>query len=90
VDNMNILEELQKRAEESNERWEAINSIVAEISDVMNDENSEARTEQLAELNAGLLLLLVDQLRPMAASSASFDAGEMLKGILGLGNGEAK
>lgn len=79
---MSIFDELQKKAEENNERWESIDAVVQELNRVRNDEGSSAK--EIAELNSALLLLVVEQLRPMRESSeAAKELKESLSSMLG-------
>lgn len=84
---MNILEELQKKSKENQERWEAIDGIISEIKDAINEEENILRTAKLTDLNTALLLLLAEQLRPMA-EPADIDTKELFTSLLGLANSD--
>lgn len=68
---MSLLDDLRKKAEENTERWKAMDSILQELNNKRQDPDATAR--EIAELNSAVLLLLVEQLRPMGEATQAID-----------------
>lgn len=84
---MDILKKLEEKAKENQERWESIEELMNRVKKTVNGD-SETRTQELTELNTAMLLLLVEQLRPMVDTSQSANIGDLLNSMLGSKGGE--
>lgn len=86
---MSIFEELERKAQENRERWEAIDDLISNIKDALSEESSETRTDKLVEMNTAMLLLLAEQLRPMSDTSLQSNFkdmfGDLMKHTMGKG-----
>ena len=69
------IDQMKKQMEESQKRWNEISELASKIKQAV-DANPNTFTDGLGVHTAKLLLLLVEQLKPMGAlDSAEFDAG---------------
>lgn len=85
-----LFKDLQKRAEEAEVQWEEIDEICGRIRKRLDMKDDKAYLDSIAtsmeEDIASLLLLLVEQLRPLSSSKGQVkemqDAMEVFNGLL--------